>query len=70
LIKVKPDGTVDGTEHRVLGYNIPREWSMPAAAAAVEIRPVPLPARERDRQLYSTGALSYLPITPRGFQRG
>jgi hypothetical protein len=70
LIKVKPDGTVDGTEHRVVGYNIPREWSMPAAAAAVEIRPVPLPAPERDRQLYSTGALSYLPITPRGFQRG
>jgi hypothetical protein len=70
LIKVNPDGTVDPTEHRVVGYNIPREWSMPAAAAAVEIRPVPLPARERDRQLYSTGALSYLPITPRGFQRG
>ncbi|WP_029108701.1 hypothetical protein [Mycobacterium sp. URHD0025] len=71
LIKLEPDGTVGGTAHRIVGYDIPREWSMSAAAAAaVELRPVALPARERDRQLHSTGALSYLPITPRGFQRG
>ena len=69
LIKLKPDGSFDGTQHHVVGYDIPREWSM-AGAAAVELRSVALPARERDRQLYSTGALSYLPITPRGFQRG
>jgi hypothetical protein len=69
LIKLKLDGSVDGTKHRVVGYHIPREWSMEPAAAAIEIRPVRLPARERDRQLYSTGALSYLPITPCGFQR-
>jgi hypothetical protein len=70
LIKVRPNGTVDGTIHRVVGYDIPREWSMSAAAAEVEIRPVPLPGQERDRQLFSTSNLSYLPITPRGFQRG
>jgi hypothetical protein len=70
LIKVKPNGTVDGTDHRVVGYHIPRQWSLQAAAEAMEIRPVPLPARHRDRQLYSTGQRSYLPITPRGFQRG
>lgn len=70
LIKVKPDGTVDGTDHRIVGYQIPRSWSLQAAAAAMDIRLVPLPARQRDRQLYSTGQRSYLPITPRGFQRG
>jgi hypothetical protein len=70
LIKLKPDGTVDGTDHRVIGYEIPRGWSLPGAAAAVELRSVALPARERDRQLVSTGTQSYLPITPRGFQRG
>jgi hypothetical protein len=70
LIKVKPDSTVDGTDHRVVGYHIPRQWSLQTAAEAMEIRPVPLPARQRDRQLYSTGQRSYLPITPRGFQRG
>lgn len=70
LIKVKPDGTVDGTDHRIVGYHIPRSWSLQAAAAAMDIRPVPLPARQCDRQLYSTGQRSYLPITPRGFQRG
>jgi hypothetical protein len=70
LIKLKLDGSVDGTKHRVVGYHIPREWSMEPAAAASEIRPVRLPARERDPQLYSTGALSYRPITPCGFQRG
>jgi hypothetical protein len=70
MIKLKPDGTVDGTVHHVAGYHIPRSWSMQAAAAAVELRGVTLPARERDRQLYSTGQRAYLPITPRGFQRG
>ncbi|MCV7368525.1 hypothetical protein CRI77_22400 [Mycolicibacterium duvalii] len=70
LIKVKPDGTVDGTDHRIVGYRIPRPWSPERAAPAMVIRPVPLPARERDRQLVSTGRRSYLPITPRGFQRG
>ena len=28
LIKLKPDGTVDGTDHQVVGYHIPREWSI------------------------------------------
>ena len=59
LIKLKPDGSFDGTQHHVVGYDIPREWSMAGATAAVELRSVALPARERDRQLYSTGALSY-----------
>lgn len=70
LIKVKPDGTVDGTDHRIVGYHIPRSWSLQAAAAAMDIRRVPLPARQRDRKLYSTGQRSYLPLTPKGFQRG
>lgn len=69
LIKLEPDGTVGGTSHRVNRYVIPREWSMSDAAAAIEVRSVPLPARERDRQLFSTGERSYLPIVPRGFQR-
>jgi hypothetical protein len=70
LIKLKPDGTVDTTDHRIVGYHIPRSWSLQAAAAAMDIRPVQLPARQRDQQLYSTGHRSYLPIAPRGFQRG
>lgn len=70
LIKLEPDGTVGSTAHRIVGYDIPREWSMEAAAAAVDLRSVALPVRERDQQLYSTAATSYLPITPRGFQRG
>lgn len=70
LIKVKHDGSVDATDHRIVGHHIPRSWSLQAAAAAMDIRPVPLPARQCDRQLYSAGQRSYLPITPRGFQRG
>jgi hypothetical protein len=71
LIKLKPDGSVDGTHHRVVGYDdIPRDWSMSAAAAGVEIRSVTLPARQSDRQLYSTSRHAYLPITPRGYERG
>jgi hypothetical protein len=70
LIKLKPDGTVDGTDHHVVGYHIPREWSVQAANAATEIRRITLPARQLDRQLYSTSARAYLPITPKGFQRG
>ena len=35
LIKLKLDGSVDGTKHRVVGYHIPREWSMEPAAAAI-----------------------------------
>ena len=70
LIKLKPDGTVDTTDHRIVGYHIPRSWSLQAAAAAMDIRPVQLPARQRDQQLYSTGHRFYLPIAPRGFQRG
>ena len=70
LIKLKPDGTTDGTDHHIVGYHIPREWSLQAANAATEIRRVTLPARQRDRQLYSTSDRAYLPITPRGFQRG
>ncbi|MDR3654921.1 MAG: hypothetical protein P4L48_04395 [Mycobacterium sp.] len=70
LIKLNPDGTVDGTDHHVLGYRIPREWSMQEANAETEVRRVTLPARQRDRQLYSTSERAYLPITPRGFQRG
>jgi hypothetical protein len=33
-------------------------------------RQVRLPARQRDRQIYAAGRQAYLPITPRGFQRG
>ncbi|ART70910.1 hypothetical protein BTO20_22330 [Mycobacterium dioxanotrophicus] len=69
LIKLKSDGTVDATVHHIADYHIPRSWSLQAAAEAMDIRPVPLPARQRDHQLYSTGQRSYLPITPRGFQR-
>jgi hypothetical protein len=70
LIKLKPDGNVDGTTHHPAFYGIPREWSIEAAVNASETRAVQLPARQRDRQVYSTSNQAYLPITPRGFQRG
>jgi hypothetical protein len=72
LIKVKPDGTVDGTTHRMSMYEIPKEWSLEAAATGPQpsSRTVALPARQRDQQFYSMGALAYMPLTPRGFQRG
>jgi len=70
LIKLKSDGTVDGTDHQIKAYNIPEDWSLRTAASAVEMRRVVLPARQRDRQLYSTSKRAYLPITPKGFQRG
>lgn len=72
LVKVRPDGTVDGTTHRMSMYEIPEEWSLEAATAGPQpsSRTVALPARQRDQQVYSTGALAYMPLTPRGFQRG
>jgi hypothetical protein len=72
LIKLKPDGTVDETTHRGLSYEIPRDWSLEAAATGPQPqeRSVSLPARQRDRQVYSTSTRAYLPFTPRGFQRG
>ncbi|MGO9103901.1 MAG: hypothetical protein ACLP9Y_32450 [Mycobacterium sp.] len=70
LIKLKPDGTNDGTDHHMVGYHIPEDWSLHAANEAAQTRTVPLPVREQDRQLYSTSTRAYLPITPRGFQRG
>lgn len=73
LIKLKADGTVDATQHWPQLYdNIPREWSLESAVNGPQpnSRPVPLPARQRDRHVYSTSARAYMPLTPRGFQRG
>ena len=72
LIKLKTDGTVDGTTHQARLYDIPHEWSLEAAANGPrpKSRKVVLPARKRDRQLYSTSQRAYMPLTPRGFQRG
>jgi hypothetical protein len=72
LIKLKTDDTVDETTHRGHFYDIPREWSLEAAATGPppESRSVVLPARQKDREIYSTSARAYMPLTPRGFQRG
>lgn len=73
LIKITPDGAVDATQHRPISYDhIPEDWSLHDAATGPQPEPrsVVLPARERDRQLYSTSKLSFFPFTPRGFQRG
>jgi hypothetical protein len=72
LIKLKTDDTVDETTHRGHFYDIPREWSLEAAATGPQpkSRSVVLPARQKDRQIYSTSARAYMPLTPRGFQRG
>jgi hypothetical protein len=70
LVKLKADGNVDGTDHQTVSYDIPREWSIAAASDGRAKRELNLPARQRDRQVYSTSTQAYLPITPRGFQRG
>jgi hypothetical protein len=73
LIKLNADGSVAATRHRQLFYdNIPRDWSLEAAMTGAQpvSRSVVLPTRDRDRKLYSTSTRSYLPFTPRGFERG
>jgi hypothetical protein len=73
LIKITPDGAVDAKQHRPISYDhIPEDWSLHDAATGPQPEPrsVVLPARDRDRQLYSTSKLSFFPFTPRGFQRG
>jgi hypothetical protein len=72
LIKLKPDGDPDATTHRMISYDIPRDWSLEAAATGPqpECRRVLLPARQSDQQVYSTSTRAYFPFTPRGFQRG
>jgi hypothetical protein len=65
LIKRKEDGNVDGTDHQTVFYNVPREFSLEGAARDHAKRKVNLPARQRDRQLFSTSNQAYLPITPR-----
>jgi hypothetical protein len=70
MIKRKADGTVDGTTHRHVSYDIPGEFSLETAATGSAKRVIALPARQRDRQLYSTSKAAYLPFTPPGFERG
>lgn len=64
MIKRKADGTVDGTTHSHVSYDIPREFSLETAATGSAKRAVALPARQRDRQIYSTSKQAYLPFTP------
>jgi hypothetical protein len=72
LIKLKPDGTVDETTHRARMYGIPDPGSLEALFSGPQpkSRKVVLPARQRDRQVYTTSRRAYMPLTPRGFQRG
>jgi hypothetical protein len=70
LIKVKPDGDVDATVHHARIHKIPEEWTPEDGMHQPAIREVALPVRQQDLRIYSTSQYSYLPIVPRGFQRG
>ena len=70
LIKIRRDGTVDGTEHDLEINNIPEDWKVTEGTHWSSSRRVELPVRQQDQRIYSTSTRAYLPITPRGFQQG
>jgi hypothetical protein len=70
LIKLKPDGEVDGTEHDIEAYRIPDDWKAQEGTECAKSMRVRLPVRPQDRRVLSTSSRAYLPITPKGFQRG
>ena len=70
LIKLNPDGEVDGTEHDMEAYRIPDDWKALEGTEWKKSMRVRLPVRPQDRRVLSTSSRAYLPITPKGFQRG
>lgn len=70
LIKVKPDGEVDGTNHHFAIHHIPEEWDLEKLEHQPAMRLVELPVREQDQHVPTANPLAYLPIVPRGFARG
>ena len=69
LVKVMPDGQVDGTEIDIEAYNIPEDWKPIEGTDWSKSRRVTLPIRQQDKKVYSTSSRSYLPIVPKGFQQ-
>ena len=69
MIKRKADGTVDGTTHSHVSYDIPREFSLETAATGSAKRAVALPARQRDRQIYSTSGAVAVAAVARSWDR-
>jgi hypothetical protein len=70
LIKVKPDGDVDGTNHHIGINHIPEDWSLENEEHHPAMRLVDLPVREQDRHVPTVSPRAYLPIVPKGFQQG
>ncbi|WP_018599374.1 hypothetical protein [Mycobacterium sp. 155] len=70
LIKTKPDGDVDGTNHHISIYNIPDDWNPADEEHQPAMREVELPLRPQDIHTPTTGSTSYLPFVPKGFQQG
>ena len=70
LIKVKPDGAVDGANHRFAVHHIPEEWDLEQVQHQPSMRLVELPLRERDQHTPTVNPLAYLPIVPTGFAQG
>lgn len=70
LIKTKPDGDVDGTNHHIAVYDIPEEWNPEDEEHQPGMREVELPLRSQDVHIPSSSPLAYLPFVPKGFQQG
>jgi hypothetical protein len=70
LIKVKPDGEVDGTNHHFTIHHIPEEWDLEQPEHQPSMRPIELPLRDRDQHVPTVNPLAYLPIVPTGFAQG
>ncbi|BBX69716.1 hypothetical protein [Mycolicibacterium psychrotolerans] len=70
LVKVRPDGDVDGTNHHISIHHIPDDWNLEEPEHQPAMRPIDLPLRERDRHTPTASPLAYLPIVPRGFAQG
>lgn len=70
LIKTKADGQVDGTNHELSVHDIPEEFHLRDGVRRSNTRKVDLPVRPEDTHAPSSSTLAYLPIVPRGYQRG
>jgi hypothetical protein len=70
LVKVKPDGEVDGTNHHMAIHHIPEDWDLENGEHHPAMRPVELPLRPEDEHVPTVSPLAYLPIVPKGFQQG
>jgi hypothetical protein len=67
LIKVKPDGEVDGTNHYRAIHHIPEDCDLENGEHQPAMRPVELQVRPQDEHVPTGSPLAYLPIVLRGF---